>query len=133
MGMGRPRNPNAPIPDTSETIQISSLALLKMLKHGRAGVPIEVMGLMLGEFVDDYTVRVTMASADPLIERRFSARMSEIISEEGWKKAGGWENWIKKPVGTGPYRIASFTIGNRLALERFEGYWGEKAPANNFK
>lgn len=30
--------------------------LLQMLKHGRAGVPMEVMGLMLGEFVDDYTV-----------------------------------------------------------------------------
>ncbi|XP_075485976.1 26S proteasome non-ATPase regulatory subunit 14 homolog [Primulina tabacum] len=29
-----------------------------MLKHGRAGVPMEVMGLMLGEFVDEYTVRV---------------------------------------------------------------------------
>ena len=28
-----------------------------MLKHGRAGVPMEVMGLMLGEFVDEYTVR----------------------------------------------------------------------------
>ena len=53
-----------PVPDTSETVHISSLALLKMLKHGiffcfmksificsgRAGVPMEVMGLMLGEF-----------------------------------------------------------------------------------
>lgn len=29
-----------------------------MLKHGRAGVPLEVMGLMLGEFVDEYTVSV---------------------------------------------------------------------------
>ena len=35
-------------PDTSEQIYISSLALLKMLKHCRAGVPLEVMGLMLG-------------------------------------------------------------------------------------
>lgn len=34
--------------DNAETITISSLALLKMLKHGRAGVPLEVMGLMLG-------------------------------------------------------------------------------------
>ena len=32
--------------------------LLKMLKHGRAGVPLEVMGLMLGEFTDDFTVQV---------------------------------------------------------------------------
>ena len=28
--------------DTAETVYISSLALLKMLKHGRAGVPMEV-------------------------------------------------------------------------------------------
>ncbi|KAL8430158.1 hypothetical protein Efla_001822 [Eimeria flavescens] len=46
------------LPDTSEQVYIASLALLKMLKHGRAGVPMEVMGLMLGEFIDDFTVRV---------------------------------------------------------------------------
>lgn len=51
--------------DTSEVIQISSLALLKMLKHGRAGVPMEVMGLMLGRFIDDYTVRVIDVFAMP--------------------------------------------------------------------
>lgn len=54
-----------PTPDTSETIQISSLALLKMLKHGRSGVPMEVMGLMLGEFVDDYSVKVVDVFAMP--------------------------------------------------------------------
>lgn len=53
------------IADTSECITISSLALLKMLKHGRAGVPLEVMGLMLGEFVDDYTVKVVDVFAMP--------------------------------------------------------------------
>jgi len=31
-----------------------------MLKHGRAGVPMEVMGLMLGTFVDEYTVQVSI-------------------------------------------------------------------------
>lgn len=51
--------------DTSETVHISSLALLKMLKHGRAGVPLEVMGLMLGEFTDEYTVRVVDVFAMP--------------------------------------------------------------------
>ena len=33
---------DTPAVDTSEQIYISSLALLKMLKHGRAGVPMEV-------------------------------------------------------------------------------------------
>ncbi|VDP34796.1 unnamed protein product [Soboliphyme baturini] len=54
-----------PTVDTAEQVYISSLALLKMLKHGRAGVPMEVMGLMLGEFVDDYTVRVVDVFAMP--------------------------------------------------------------------
>lgn len=56
-GGGAPQ-PDAPIVDTAEKVHISSLALLKMLKHGRAGVPMEVMGLMVGEFIDDYTVEV---------------------------------------------------------------------------
>ena len=43
---------DSPLVDTAEQTYISSLALLKMLKHGRAGVPMEVMGLMLGEFIN---------------------------------------------------------------------------------
>merc|ERR1712039_376106 len=51
--------------DTSERVYISPLALLKMLKHGRSGIPIEVMGLMLGEFVDDFTIRIVDVFAMP--------------------------------------------------------------------
>jgi len=66
MGSGAPPpGTDLVVVDTAETVHISSLALLKMLKHGRAGVPMEVMGLMLGEFVDDYTVRVIDVFAMP--------------------------------------------------------------------
>lgn len=66
MGMGQgAQTSDGPVVDTAEQVYISSLALLKMLKHGRAGVPMEVMGLMLGEFVDDYTVRVIDVFAMP--------------------------------------------------------------------
>jgi 26S proteasome regulatory subunit N11 len=61
MGGGPPEN----VPDTAECTHISSLALIKMLKHGRAGVPMEVMGLMLGEFVDEYTIKVVDVFAMP--------------------------------------------------------------------
>jgi len=60
-GMGGQRAPagaDMPLPDTGEQIYISSLALLKMLKHCRAGIPFEVMGLMVGEIHDDYTISV---------------------------------------------------------------------------
>jgi 26S proteasome regulatory subunit N11 len=47
-----------PLPDTGEQVYISALALLKMLKHARSGIPFEVMGLMVGEIHDDYTITV---------------------------------------------------------------------------
>jgi len=63
--------PDQPLPDTAEKIQISSLSLLKMLKHGRAGVPMEVMGLMLGQFVDDYTITCVDVFAMPQVSFDF--------------------------------------------------------------
>lgn len=83
---------DSPQNDNAETVYISSLALLKMLKHGRAGVPMEVMGLMLGEFVDDYTVTcidvfampqsgtsVTVESVDPV----FQTNMLDMLKQTG--------------------------------------------------
>ncbi|MCJ1235071.1 multicatalytic endopeptidase [Varicellaria rhodocarpa] len=64
-GSAAPPGADTNLIDNSETVYISSLALLKMLRHGRAGVPMEVMGLMLGVFVDDYTVRVVDVFAMP--------------------------------------------------------------------
>ena len=78
--------------DNSETVYISSLALLKMLRHGRAGVPMEVMGLMLGEFVDDYTVRVVDVFAMPqsgtgvsveAVDPVFQTKMMEMLRQTG--------------------------------------------------
>jgi len=83
---------DAPIVDNAETVYISSLALLKMLKHGRAGVPMEVMGLMLGEFVDDYTVRVIDVFAMPqsgtgvsveAVDPVFQTKMLDMLKQTG--------------------------------------------------
>ena len=59
-GRGTARGPAPPtkMKDTSECVHVSALALLKMLVHGRAGIPLEVMGIMVGQFVDEYTCRV---------------------------------------------------------------------------
>jgi len=81
-----------PVQDTAETIHISSMALLKMLKHGRAGVPMEVMGLMLGEFTDDYTINVIDVFAMPqngtgvsveAVDPVFQTNMLEMLTQTG--------------------------------------------------
>ena len=89
-GMGAQMQPGMEVPqnDTGEQIYISSLALLKMLKHCRAGVPFEVMGLMVGEIHDDYTITVvdvfsmpqmgttiSVESVDPVYQQAFMDMM----------------------------------------------------------
>lgn len=83
---------DVPLMDTAETVYISSLALLKMLKHGRAGVPMEVMGLMLGEFVDEYTVKVVDVFAMPqsgtgvsveAVDPVFQTKMLDMMKQTG--------------------------------------------------
>eukprot|EP00435_Cladocopium_sp_Y103_P010425 s1940_g2.t1 len=91
-GGGGQQQEDAALADTAEQVYISSLALLKMLKHGRAGVPMEVMGLMLGEFIDDYTVRVVDVFSMPqsgnsvsveAVDPVFQAKMLDMLKQTG--------------------------------------------------
>lgn len=38
----------------------------------------------------------------------------------------GLDEFQKKPVGTGPYRIVEYQQGSRIVLEAFDRYWGDK-------
>ncbi|CAJ0946359.1 unnamed protein product, partial [Mesorhabditis belari] len=87
-------------PDTAETVHIGSLPLLKMLKHARSGVPLEVMGLMLGTFVDDYTINVVDVFAMPQsgtsvsvesVDPAYQAKMMDMLQRTGREEmVVGW-------------------------------------------
>ena len=58
----------------------------------RAGVPLEVMGLMLGEFVDEYTITVKDVFAMPQsgttvsvesVDPEFQVKMPELLARTG--------------------------------------------------
>ena len=36
------------------------------------------------------------------------------------------EDINKTPVGTGPYKFTSYTPGQNIKLEKYDGYWGEQ-------
>lgn len=91
-GLGGGAGSDAPTPDCAEKVHVSSLALLKMLKHGRAGVPMEVMGLMLGQFVDDYTINCVDVFAMPQsgttvsvesVDHVFQTKMLDMLKQTG--------------------------------------------------
>lgn len=73
-------------------LQPSKSKLFQMLKHGRAGVPMEVMGLMLGDFVDEYTIHVIDVFAMPQsgttvsvesVDHVFQTKMVDMLKQTG--------------------------------------------------
>ena len=63
-----------------------------MLRHGKAGIPLEVMGLMLGDYVDDYTVKCIDVFSMPQsgtettiesIDEGFQVKMVEMLKQTG--------------------------------------------------
>ncbi|KAH9951695.1 Mov34-domain-containing protein [Amylocystis lapponica] len=114
------------VPDNGEVIHISSLALLKMLKHGRAGVPMEVMGLMLGEFVDEYTVQVIDVFAMPQsgtsvsvesVDHVFQMKMLEMLKATG--RSEMVVGWYHSHPGFGCW-LSSVDINTQQSFESLD-------------
>jgi 26S proteasome regulatory subunit N11 len=123
-GMAAPPGVDTNQIDNSETVYISSLALLKMLRHGRAGVPMEVMGLMLGEFVDDYTVRVVDVFAMPqsgtgvsieAVDYVFQKRMMDLLGQTG--RPEPVVGWYHSHPGFGCW-LSSVDINTQQSFEK---------------
>jgi len=119
-----PGSDNTGLIDNSETVYISSLALLKMLRHGRAGVPMEVMGLMLGEFVDDFTVRVVDVFAMPqsgtgvsveAVDPVFQTKMMDMLRQTGRHETV--VGWYHSHPGFGCW-LSSVDINTQQSFEQ---------------
>ncbi|KYK57455.1 putative multidrug resistance protein [Drechmeria coniospora] len=126
MGLGgaAPGTDNTNLIDNSETVYISSLALLKMLRHGRAGVPMEVMGLMLGEFVDDFTVKVMDVFAMPqsgtgvsveAVDPVFQTKMMDMLRQTG--RPESVVGWYHSHPGFGCW-LSSVDINTQQSFEQ---------------
>ncbi|MFW5836024.1 MAG: ABC transporter substrate-binding protein [bacterium] len=79
--------------------------------------------------IDRYTVEVKAKKPDALLVTRFANYPTQIISRKGYEDAGSFEAFARMPVGTGPYKVVEFTDGERVVLERFEDYWGDRPGA----
>ncbi len=77
------------------------------------------------EVVDDHTIRMRTANPAPLMP--FNMATVRIVS----RKIGDGANTAdynsgKVAVGTGPFRLASFIVGERAEFARNEGWWDKK-------
>jgi peptide/nickel transport system substrate-binding protein len=85
------------------------------------------------EIVDKYTVRFHNATPDVTLEGRLARYGSEIISRRGFSEAETWFDWARKPVTTGPYKVAEFRPDQSLTLVAHDEYWGGRPPIRQIR
>jgi peptide/nickel transport system substrate-binding protein len=85
------------------------------------------------EVVDKYTVRFHNATPDVTLEGRLARYGSEVISRRAFTEAETWFDWARKPVTTGPYKVAEFRPDQLLVLEAHDAYWGGRPPLKSIR
>jgi peptide/nickel transport system substrate-binding protein len=76
------------------------------------------------EAVDEYTVKFTLCYPDPAFPSKAAFSAFAIQSAEYLEATGGGGDLVDNPIGTGPYMMESWTRGDNLTLQRYDGYWG---------
>lgn len=76
------------------------------------------------EVIDTYTVAIHLQGAFAPFLANMVGVWAAVIPAESVNADGS----ISHPVGTGPFQFVSYDMGDRLVLDRFDGYWREGVP-----
>ena len=77
---------------------------------------------------DRHSVLLRTKAPDVVMPKRLAAYAGWIVSAQYLAEAG-LEGMRAKPVGSGPYRLASFRRDQRVVLDAFDDYWMGPPPA----
>lgn len=76
--------------------------------------------------VDDSTVEVVTTGPDPLLMSRLSALF--VVPQAHWEKVGGAEGFGQDPIGSGPFKVETYSADTGAKLVAFDEFW-DGAPA----
>ena len=110
-------------PETgSSNLGLFSTMLEETGRKDKKGNPIKRMTKNAVEKVDDHTIKLNLNSPSLSIPESLYNYPTAIV-HRNFEKEGG--DFSKNPVGTGPYSLAEFKVGEIAVLKkRKEPYWG---------
>jgi oligopeptide transport system substrate-binding protein len=76
--------------------------------------------------VDPSTVKIELSRPDATFLHVMAINFSHVVPKEEVEKYGA--DFGKHPVGTGAYKLAEWTLGQRLVFERNPDYWHKGLP-----
>ncbi|RNI15431.1 ABC transporter substrate-binding protein [Paracoccus pantotrophus] len=74
------------------------------------------------KILDPYTVQIITNVPDPVMLNRL-IRMGGSIMPEKYFNEVGVDNFTKRPVGSGPYKVAQYNVDQQIILEKFKDYF----------
>ncbi len=77
------------------------------------------------EAVDEYTVRFYLSAPKPALLNALTDPMCSMIPKDYFESDP--DGFAANPIGTGPYKMKDYSVGDYYTLERWDGYWGEPA------
>ena len=82
---------------------------------------------------DKATLQLVFERFDPSFPRWLGFLAGFVVPKAYFKSLGAddkarSEEFARKPVGSGPYKVVAFTPGSTLVLEAFDGYWKGAPP-----
>ena len=77
------------------------------------------------EVIDDHTLQVTIDAPKPYFIAKLTYPIAFVVNADNVTSGG--ENWTDDPVGTGPFVLKSYSIGERMILSKNQNYWGDPA------
>lgn len=78
--------------------------------------------------VDALTVQFVLCEPDGAFPQKVAFSSLGIMPSEYIESTGGGgEALFRNPVGTGPYMLQNWDLGNEIVLTRHDDYWGEPA------
>ena len=87
------------------------------------------------ETPDKYTVKITLKKADPGFLYKLAPWKSGIVvSKKAFEKYGA--EYGQRPetvVGSGPFEVTAFTVGQKYEFRRYDKYYGRKAKLDGFE
>lgn len=82
------------------------------------------------DIIDDYTVKVTLSSPYAAFPYGVASRLGGIACKSYFDEVGD-DEYVKNPIGTGPYKFVEWVSGDHTTLTANEDYWGTKASIQN--
>ena len=77
--------------------------------------------------IDDKTLQIAIDAPKAYFLAKLSYPTAYVLHRDA-VESGGRNWWVSNAVGTGPFELKEYRIGERIVLERFDAYYREPRP-----